>query len=797
MLIITKARDNHLIKLTRDLAIWLMTTPRNGLDRGLVVYVDSQLRNSKRFDAAGIQREHPHLFEPVEHPIRLGRSNSTASASASSVRSFTGSDSDYKHARSYSSTGSNSGYANANHGNGNNNNRHHASEGQLRYWTAEMCSRSPHLFDFVVTLGGDGTVLFCSWLFQRIVPPVLPFSLGSLGFLTNFNFSDYEKVMTSALEQGIRVNLRMRFTATVYRAVLPTSETAEADRRRAIKSGKTGEIIMRNIQEGGWDTIESPCPPRGSSNVDPSLQEKCKKRDKEVMCFSTRPVETFEVLNDLVVDRGPSPYVSLLEIFGDEQHMTTAQADGICIATPTGSTAYSLAAGGSLAHPEIPAILITPICPHTLSFRPMLLPDSMEVRIAVPYNSRSTAWASFDGRGRVELKQGDHIKVSASRYPFPTVCAQNQSIDWFESISRTLKWNQRQRQKSFVVVEEEAEQKEKKEEKDDKDVPQPPKAETLERRKEAAGTNADDKSGPSKLDRAEASALSDDDEAFDIDDKSEANTRSSSPQTGSGHHHHHHSRRRSSHRARMSMSETNLAGSSEQPPMVGRRSADALPRLSALSHLSSINNSSSTHSRDRSSRSSVSGVSMMEKGKSASGSGENSPMPHMSPDRFGKAGPPEPPRALSDRHLANADFRLPPARFSESYAPADSDEAQQARSSEGLSSSGDGRESPAVSSRRLSREKIGPLAAASQAVRGAANALTPSSLLSSKRRGKDGRQRGNNPDHDGEAGQQSAPGDRGAGSDAYLSRKESGGGGTALVVYGEDESDSDDGIAEQ
>ena len=102
----------------------------------------------------------------------------------------------------------------------------------------------------------------------------------------------------------------------------------------------------------------------------------------------------------------------------------------------------------------------------------MLLPDSMELRICVPYNSRSTAWASFDGRGRVELKreqflvaflsskfdvvcsEGDHIKVTASRYPFPTVCADKQSTDWFHAISRTLKWNERERQKSFVVVEE-------------------------------------------------------------------------------------------------------------------------------------------------------------------------------------------------------------------------------------------------------------------------------------------------------------------------------------------------------
>jgi len=201
---------------------------------------------------------------------------------------------------------------------------------------------------------------------------------------------------------------------------------------------------MRGVEKEGWEALEG-----GMDRED----KKCSK-DKEIMCFTTRPVEVFEVLNNLVVDRGPSPYVSLLELFGDEHHLTTVQADGLTVATPTGSTAYSLSAGGSLVHPEIPAILITPLCPHTLSFRPMLLPDSSELRICVPYNSRSTAWASFDGRGRVELKQGDHIKVTASQYPFPTVCADKQSSDWFNAIARTLKWNERERQKSFVVVEE-------------------------------------------------------------------------------------------------------------------------------------------------------------------------------------------------------------------------------------------------------------------------------------------------------------------------------------------------------
>ncbi|KAG2093758.1 ATP-NAD kinase-like domain-containing protein [Suillus discolor] len=340
VLIVTKARDNRLIKLTRELALYLMLKHRQG-DRGLIT-----INCATRFDAEGIQRDHPELFEPL--PRRRG-----------------------------------------------------------------MCSNNPHLFDFVIMLGGDGDVLFTSWLFQRIVPPVLPFALVSLGFLTNFDFSDYQAVVDSAINSGIRVNLCMRFICTVYRAVFD--------------KGETGEIMMKDVNKGGWEALEGG--------------------------WSGRPVETFEVLNDLVMDRGPSPYVMNYSVC-DEHHMTTVQADGLFVATPTGSTAYSLSAGGSLVHSEIPAILINPIYPHTLSFRPMLLPDSMELRICDPCNSRRTAWVSFDGRGRVELQQGDHIKITASKYPFPTVCVDKQLTDWFHAISRTLKWNGRERQKSFVVVEE-------------------------------------------------------------------------------------------------------------------------------------------------------------------------------------------------------------------------------------------------------------------------------------------------------------------------------------------------------
>jgi NAD+ kinase len=318
VMIVTKARDNNLVYLTRELAEWLLTTARYGSDVGVNVYVDHKLRKSKRFDAPSLVAKDKRF------------------------------------------------------------------EGMLRYWNPDLCWETPEIFDLVLTLGGDGTVLFTSWLFQRIVPPILSFALGSLGFLTNFQFEQYKAALNKIMtDVGMRVNLRMRFTCTVYR-------------------------YQKNAAEGSPSHIEA---------------------------------EQFEVLNELVIDRGPSPYVSNLELYGDNNLLTVVQADGCIFSTPTGSTAYSLSAGGSLVHPDIPAILLTPICPHTLSFRPMLLNDSMALRVAVPLRSRANAYCAFDGKGRVELRQGDHVTIAASQYPFPTVLSQ--PTEWFDSISRTLRWNSR------------------------------------------------------------------------------------------------------------------------------------------------------------------------------------------------------------------------------------------------------------------------------------------------------------------------------------------------------------------
>ncbi|KAL2197396.1 ATP-NAD kinase-like domain-containing protein [Corynascus similis CBS 632.67] len=373
--LLTKIYDTELIGKTRELCRWLLDRQR---DVRYTVYVDRELKENKKFDVAGL------LEEVRRDYVVTGEVSEEASWDIAK---------------------------------------------RLRYWDEAMCRGRPHTFDFVITLGGDGTVLYASWLFQRIVPPVLSFALGSLGFLTKFDFEDYQKTLTNAFSEGVTVSLRLRFEVTVMRS--------QKTRSRLKQDGQHTE----NVADGDDER-----PPRDL--VEELIGE---EKDDE---HTHRPDGTYEVLNEVVVDRGPNPTMSNVDIFGDDEHFTSVSADGVCVSTPTGSTAYNLAAGGSLCHPENPVMLVTSICAHTLSFRPVILPDTIVLRIGVPYDARTSSWASFDGRERVELTPGDYVTVSASRYPF--ACVQphgRRSEDWINSISAKLGWNTRQRQKSFKAWE--------------------------------------------------------------------------------------------------------------------------------------------------------------------------------------------------------------------------------------------------------------------------------------------------------------------------------------------------------
>ncbi|CAD6234814.1 unnamed protein product [Miscanthus lutarioriparius] len=156
--------------------------------------------------------------------------------------------------------------------------------------------------------------------------------------------------------------------------------------------------------------------------------------------------EPFLVLNEVTIDRGISSYLTNLEVYCDSSFVTCVQGDGLIISTTSGSTAYSLAAGGSMVHPQVPGILFTPICPHSLSFRPLILPEYVTLRVQVPYNSRGNAWASFDGKDRQQLSPGDALICSISPWPVPTACLVDSTTDFLRSIHEGLHWNLRKSQ---------------------------------------------------------------------------------------------------------------------------------------------------------------------------------------------------------------------------------------------------------------------------------------------------------------------------------------------------------------
>ncbi|KAK7427951.1 hypothetical protein QQZ08_005564 [Neonectria magnoliae] len=366
--LLTKIYDQDLIPKTRELTKWLLHQDR---DVKYTVYVQNKLKENKKFDVDGLIDE-----------VCKGY------AASGEIDEETARDSIRK---------------------------------RLRHWDEEMCRLRPHMFDFVISLGGDGTVLYASWLFQRIVPPVLSFALGSLGFLTKFDFEDYRGTLTTAFTKGVTVSLRLRFEGTVMRS----------QRRKRPKIDQGSEEDDEYLH-------------RKRDLVEELIGEESEDE------HTHRPDGTFEILNEVVVDRGPNPTMSYTEVFGDDEHFTSVLADGICVSTPTGSTAYNLAAGGSLCHPENPVMLVTAVCAHTLSFRPIVLPDTIVLRVGVPYNARTASWASFDGRERIELKPGDYVTISASRFPFASVQTEGRrSEDWVNSISGKLGWNTRQKQKNF------------------------------------------------------------------------------------------------------------------------------------------------------------------------------------------------------------------------------------------------------------------------------------------------------------------------------------------------------------
>ena len=147
-----------------------------------------------------------------------------------------------------------------------------------------------------------------------------------------------------------------------------------------------------------------------------------------------------EVLNDVVINRGALARIADHEVSLDGQFMTTFKSDGVIIATPTGSTAYALAAGGPILHPALECAVVAPICPHALTQRPFVVPGEQVVNVVLR-SETADVYLTLDGQTGHALQQGDRVEVwrSASR----TVLVGNPNIDYFGILRQKLHWGER------------------------------------------------------------------------------------------------------------------------------------------------------------------------------------------------------------------------------------------------------------------------------------------------------------------------------------------------------------------
>ncbi len=149
------------------------------------------------------------------------------------------------------------------------------------------------------------------------------------------------------------------------------------------------------------------------------------------------PQPAVQVLNDAVFTKGaPLARMIELEVRVEGALVTTYRSDGLIVATPTGSTAYNLSAGGPLVAPDLPAIVLAPICPHTLTQRPLVLPD--HVRIEVGLRSAEDATLTFDGQTSEPVGSSDSVEITRSAHPVRFVTPPRHS--YFETLREKLRW---------------------------------------------------------------------------------------------------------------------------------------------------------------------------------------------------------------------------------------------------------------------------------------------------------------------------------------------------------------------
>ncbi len=226
--------------------------------------------------------------------------------------------------------------------------------------------------EFIVVMGGDGTILSVARHYACLNIPVLGVNLGGFGFLTEISLDElYPSMQDHVLTGKYEVEERMMLRATIFR--------------------------------------------RGQAY----WQE--------------------HVLNDAVINKGALARIAELTTWIDAEYLTTYRADGLIVATPTGSTAYNLSAGGPIVYPTLRHIIVLPICSHTLSNRPIILPDTVTAAVTLDEKAQDL-YLTLDGQVGQALQPGDRVEIKLASCHLKLVKSPHRTH--FEVLRTKLGWGE-------------------------------------------------------------------------------------------------------------------------------------------------------------------------------------------------------------------------------------------------------------------------------------------------------------------------------------------------------------------
>jgi NADH kinase len=256
-------------------------------------------------------------------------------------------------------------------------------------YTASSPDALPTKVDMTTTLGGDGTILHASSLFATTlhVPPILSFSMGTLGFLGEWKFAEYKRAFREVYMSGAGAGSPL-FQDQKHPHVQTRTEEAgdivtgwSSVRGKSMGPTRSSKVLLRNrLKVGVFDA-------QGNRVIGDNTDESAES--------------DVHAMNEVIIHRGKEAHLAIVEVFVGGRFLTEAVADGMIISTPTGSTAYSLSSGGSIIHPLVSSLLMTPICPRSLSFRPLVLPANTPITLRLSEKNRGRELeVSIDGRRR-------------------------------------------------------------------------------------------------------------------------------------------------------------------------------------------------------------------------------------------------------------------------------------------------------------------------------------------------------------------------------------------------------------